>query len=223
MVEQRRTTRIYSSGILASKRRTPHLLCANARLESRNDPKNAPLSLYLGGGPGTTSLGGVTAENGPCTINPDSNSTTLNPWSWNNNVNMLYIDQPVQVGFSYDELVPSILDLLTGSISSINGSVEENGTSISGVFPSQSAETTANTTANAARIMWHFAQIWLQEFPEHQSSNDLVSIWANSVCHTLPSRSRPIPKLTFAVWRPLGSLVDGALCIAEPQDPEQHY
>lgn len=27
---------------------------------------------------------GLLAENGPCFINPDSNSTTLNPHSWNN-------------------------------------------------------------------------------------------------------------------------------------------
>lgn len=43
---------------------------------------------------------GALSENGPCFVNKDSNSTYLNPWSWNNEVNMLYIDQPVQVGFS---------------------------------------------------------------------------------------------------------------------------
>ncbi|KAF2798040.1 alpha/beta-hydrolase [Melanomma pulvis-pyrius CBS 109.77] len=148
--------------------------------ESRKDPKNAPLSLYLGGGPGTTSLGGATAENGPCTINSDSNSTTLNPWSWNNNVNMLYVDQPVQVGFSYDTLVPSTLDLLTGNISPHNGTANTNGTFVSGVLPSQDPGSAANTTANAANIMWQFTQIWIQEFPEHKSSDDRVSVWANS-------------------------------------------
>ncbi|KAK0617470.1 Alpha/Beta hydrolase protein [Immersiella caudata] len=43
-------------------------------------------------------------ENGPCFVTPDSNSTVLNPWRWNNEVNMLYIDQPTQVGFSFDTL-----------------------------------------------------------------------------------------------------------------------
>jgi hypothetical protein len=149
--------------------------------ESRKDPQNAPLSLYLGGGPGTTSLGGVTNENGPCYVNADSNSTTLNPWSWNNNVNMLYIDQPVQVGFSYDELVPSVLDLLTGVVAPSNGSETLNSTSVTGILPGQSMSSTANTTANAAKILWQFTQIWLQEFPEHDSSDDRVSIWGNSV------------------------------------------
>lgn len=149
--------------------------------ESRNDPKNAPLSLYLGGGPGTTSLMGATVENGPCNINRDSNSTTLNPWSWNNNVNMLYVDQPVQVGFSYDELVPSILNLLTGTITSSNGSEASNAISVTGILPSQNPASAVNTTMNAARVLWQFTQIWLQDFPEHKSSDDHLSIWANSV------------------------------------------
>ncbi|KAF2126297.1 alpha/beta-hydrolase [Dothidotthia symphoricarpi CBS 119687] len=148
--------------------------------ESRKDPKNAPLSIYVGGGPGTTSLGGVTAENGPCYINPDSNSTRLNPWSWNNNVNMLYIDQPVKVGFSYTDLVPSVLDLLTGTIAPMEASEISNATFVTGILPGQNISTTVNTTANAARILWGFTQIWLQEFPEHESSNDRISLWTNS-------------------------------------------
>jgi hypothetical protein len=155
--------------------------------ESRKDPKNSPLSLYLGGGPGTTSLGGATAENGPCYINADSNSTTLNPWSWNNNVNMIYIDQPAQVGYSYDKLVPSMLDLLTGSITPSNGSEVSNVTSLAGTFASQDPSSAANTTGNAARILWQFTQIWLQEFPEYKSSDDRISIWANSVRCYSPS------------------------------------
>jgi hypothetical protein len=149
--------------------------------ESRKDPQNAPLSLYLGGGPGASSLGGVTSENGPCYVNADSNSTRLNPHSWNNNVNMLYIDQPVQVGFSYDELVPSVLDLLTGAVAPSNESETANTTYVTGILPSQRTGSTANTTMNAAKILWQFAQIWLQEFPEHETSDDRVSIWGNSV------------------------------------------
>lgn len=39
---------------------------------------------------------GLLQENGPCSVNRDSNSTTLNPWSWNQNVNMLYIGKFLQ-------------------------------------------------------------------------------------------------------------------------------
>jgi hypothetical protein len=149
--------------------------------ESRKNTKKAPLSLYLGGGPGASSLGGATMENGPCYINADSNSTTLNPWSWNNKVNMLYVDQPVQVGFSYDKLVPSMLDLLSGSITPNNRSETSNTTYVAGILPSQDISSAANTTGNAARIIWQFTQIWLQNFPEHKSSDDRISVWGNSV------------------------------------------
>ena len=72
--------------------------------ESRKDPHNAPLAIWLNGGPGGSSLIGALAENGPCFVGNDSNSTYLNSWSWNNEVNLLYIDQPNQVGYSYDTL-----------------------------------------------------------------------------------------------------------------------
>ena len=50
--------------------------------ESRKDPHNAPLSIWLNGGPGGSSLMGALSENGPCFVGRDSNSTYLNPWSW---------------------------------------------------------------------------------------------------------------------------------------------
>lgn len=59
--------------------------------ESRKDPKNAPLSIWMNGGPGASSMIGALTENGPCKIRADSNSTVLNEWSFNNEVNMLYI------------------------------------------------------------------------------------------------------------------------------------
>ena len=46
---------------------------------------------------------GLFQENGPCRITNDSSSVTLNRYSWNNETNMLYIDQPVGTGFSYGE------------------------------------------------------------------------------------------------------------------------
>jgi carboxypeptidase C (cathepsin A) len=45
---------------------------------------------------------GLFQENGPCKFELGTHDTGPfnNTFSWNNNVNMLYIDQPVQVGFS---------------------------------------------------------------------------------------------------------------------------
>lgn len=37
----------------------------------------------------------------------------MNEWSWNTHSNMLYIDQPVQAGFSYDTATPGQLELVS--------------------------------------------------------------------------------------------------------------
>ena len=46
---------------------------------------------------------GLFQEHGPCRITNDSSSVALNPFSWNNDANVLYIDQPVGAGFSHGD------------------------------------------------------------------------------------------------------------------------
>lgn len=69
--------------------------------ESRNSPEDDPLLLWLNGGPGESSLLGLFQENGPCRINGHGNGTLHNEFGWNSHANLLYVDQPVSVGFSY--------------------------------------------------------------------------------------------------------------------------
>lgn len=67
--------------------------------ESRSKPSTDPLVLWMTGGPGCSSEVALFGENGPCKIN--GTDTVMNPYSWNSNANLLYIDQPAGVGFSY--------------------------------------------------------------------------------------------------------------------------
>ncbi|OMH78914.1 Carboxypeptidase Y [Zancudomyces culisetae] len=69
--------------------------------ESQTGNKNAPLILWLNGGPGCSSLTGLFMENGPCRVNPNGDGTVTNDYSWNKNAHMLYLDQPLGTGFSY--------------------------------------------------------------------------------------------------------------------------
>jgi len=153
--------------------------------ESRKDPQNAPLSIWMNGGPGSSSMLGLMRENGPCYVNPDSNSTYLSEWSWNNEVNLLYLDQPVQAGFSYDELTNVTVSSYTENsgvkvADFSNGVPEQNNTFYVGTYPSQNRNYTTQGTMNSARAFWNFAQVWFQEFPGYKPNDNRISIATES-------------------------------------------
>ncbi|KAB5582867.1 Alpha/Beta hydrolase protein [Coniochaeta sp. 2T2.1] len=153
--------------------------------EARKNPRNAPLSLWLQGGPGSPSIPAALGETGPCFVTPDSKGTKLNPWSWNNEVNMLYMDQPVQTGFSYDKLINGTIDetflpYLVTPLSATGPAPELNSTTLLGVFPSQNPMSTANTTSTAALAAWQFMQVWMKEFPKYKPKSNKFSIWSES-------------------------------------------
>jgi len=70
--------------------------------EARRDPENAPLMLWLNGGPGCSSIAsGLLFEHGPCFVAEGGNGTVHNPHAWNEFVNIIYLDEPIGTGYSY--------------------------------------------------------------------------------------------------------------------------
>lgn len=70
---------------------------------SQRDPAKDPLVLWLNGGPGCSSLYGLLAENGPFYVNKDGKTLSENPFSWNTEANVLYLESPVGTGYSYSD------------------------------------------------------------------------------------------------------------------------
>ncbi|XP_055895415.1 probable serine carboxypeptidase CPVL isoform X2 [Biomphalaria glabrata] len=63
-------------------------------------PEDSPLLIYLNGGPGNSSMIGLFEEVGPLFVNEDG-QVTERPVHWTKTFSVVFIDNPVNVGFSY--------------------------------------------------------------------------------------------------------------------------
>ncbi|KAI9708649.1 MAG: hypothetical protein M1820_003867 [Bogoriella megaspora] len=126
--------------------------------ESRRDPANDPLTLWLNGGPGSDSLIGLFQELGPCNVTEDL-VTQVNPYSWNEVSNLLFLSQPVGTGFSYSEEEVGSFNNYTGAF--------ENDTlgSDYGRYPVIDP-TVLDTTDLAAVAAYHILQGFVDALPQ---------------------------------------------------------
>jgi len=70
-------------------------------VESQNDPAKDPVFLWTNGGPGCSGLIGFFTEHGPFQVKPDGKTLEANNMTWNKLANIMYIEAPAGVGFSY--------------------------------------------------------------------------------------------------------------------------
>ncbi|KAJ1658729.1 hypothetical protein IWQ61_002087 [Dispira simplex] len=70
---------------------------------SRHNPTGDPVILWLNGGPGCSSMTGLLMELGPCRVNDQGDGLLPNPHAWNNRANLIFLDQPMNVGYSHGQ------------------------------------------------------------------------------------------------------------------------
>lgn len=104
--------------------------------------ETAPLVIWINGGPGCSSLIGWGTENGPYLIADGETTFKASANSWNNEANILYVDQPAGIGFS-----------------SCNNTANSTG-------PDDFCDFNDNNTAQDALM---FLQKWYELFPEYKS------------------------------------------------------
>ena len=92
----------YSGYLTVDEKAGRHLFYAFA--ESQGNPATDPLVLWSNGGPGCSSVGeGLWMEHGPYQVMNEAPGIRRAPYSWNRVANMLYVEHPVGVGFSYSD------------------------------------------------------------------------------------------------------------------------
>ncbi|KAJ4371567.1 hypothetical protein N0V83_004786 [Neocucurbitaria cava] len=146
--------------------------------ESRTNPETAPLTVWLNGGPGSSSMVGLFQELGPCEVvllPNGSYGTQSRLWGWDRSSNLLFIDQPTQTGFSYDERVNASVDFTLDAPFGLDSrlawqDIDAGAPSwrfMNGTFASGRKANTQNLTAIAARACWHFLQGFLSVFHQY--------------------------------------------------------
>lgn len=139
---------------------------------------------------------GLFQEVGPCEaveLARGQFGTRARDWGWDRSSNIVFIDQPNMVGFSYDTLTNGTLDLFNGaaSVPPVQAPTSQSfPTYLNGTFSSNSTSSTANTSHIAAVSTWHMLQGFLAAFPQYnpdlitdsdaESSNIGVNLFAES-------------------------------------------
>ncbi|KAL9105941.1 MAG: hypothetical protein Q9227_008965 [Pyrenula ochraceoflavens] len=146
-------------------------------VEARQAPEAAPLTLYLNGGPGSSSMVGLFQEVGPCEVVEVAKNqlgTRARDWGWDRSSNLLFMDQPDQTGFSYDTVTKGSMNFLNSTISTppANAPADQaSNTFVDGSFSSGDPLFTTNTSNTAAQAAWHFLQGFLGTFPQYNTGS----------------------------------------------------
>lgn len=88
---------IYSGYLNVTETRKYHYVF----VESRRNPQTDAVILWLNGGPLCSSMIGFIYENGPFAMDDGGHTFFKNNYSWNEVANVIYLESPAGVGYSY--------------------------------------------------------------------------------------------------------------------------
>lgn len=155
------------------------------------------LTIWLNGGPGSSSMFGFFTETGPCEVverGANRIETVAREWGWDRASNMLFIDQPNQVGFSYDSFTNATVDVVTGNVyvaPQKPPSSRPPHALFPGTFGSGNANHAPNTTETAAMAIWHMLQGFLSVFPQYNPP-DRGSLGVNLFAESYGGKYGPV-------------------------------
>lgn len=163
------------------------------------------LTIWLNGGPGSSSMYGFFTGNGPCEVvekGLNEYDTVAREWGWDRASNMLFIDQPNQVGYSYNTPTNGTLRVAASTIIQPPEDPSQSGprwAQLNGTFSdtdSAGSAQTANTTELAADAVWHMLQGFLTTIPPFANSTDSLDV--HLFAESYGGRYGPIFAETFA-------------------------
>jgi len=104
------TTPMYSGYLNISETKALHYVFVGSKSENA---ATDPVVIWFNGGPGCSSLLGYFQEHGPYVIEDNTTALIENPYPWNKEANMLYLESPAGVGFSVNtnESAPAFSDM----------------------------------------------------------------------------------------------------------------
>eukprot|EP00998_Keelungia_sp_KM082_P002088 NODE_1252_length_1408_cov_58.128806_g1241_i0.p1 GENE.NODE_1252_length_1408_cov_58.128806_g1241_i0~~NODE_1252_length_1408_cov_58.128806_g1241_i0.p1 ORF type:complete len:447 (+),score=70.97 NODE_1252_length_1408_cov_58.128806_g1241_i0:48-1343(+) len=93
--------------------------------EAMSAPIDTPVLLWLNGGPGASDELGNLYEFGPYRLNADGTSLEFNEHSWAQRYHILYVDEPIGVGYSTLSKPQQLVTTLEGMAEQLHGVLEK--------------------------------------------------------------------------------------------------
>lgn len=131
------------------------------------DPTKAPLTVRLDGGPGASSMNSLFSDMGPCTVDAGGNLVN-NPFAWNNISNVVFVDSPTTVGFSFTTLTNATQSATTFEI--VPTETCTTADPGCGTYSSPDLSLESNSTVAAASVFYSAMQGFMGAFPQYSSN-----------------------------------------------------